>query len=81
MNSGWLPFEWIAAVRFLRDGRMQTLFIICGIAVGVAVIVFMSAMLQGLQENFINRVLTSQPHIQLIRKRDQMAASGYAAMA
>jgi len=66
MNSGWLPFEWIAAVRFLRDGRMQTLFIICGIAVGVAVIVFMSAMLQGLQENFINRVLTSQPHIQLI---------------
>ena len=24
----WLPFEWIAAVRFLREGRMQTAFII-----------------------------------------------------
>jgi lipoprotein-releasing system permease protein len=66
MNEGWLPFEWIAAVRFLREGRMQTLFIVCGVAIGVAVIVFMSAMLQGLQANFINRVLTSQPHIQLI---------------
>jgi lipoprotein-releasing system permease protein len=23
-----LPFEWIAAVRFLREGRLQTMFII-----------------------------------------------------
>jgi lipoprotein-releasing system permease protein len=66
MSNRWLPFEWIAAVRFLREGRMQTLFIVSGVAIGVAVIVFMSAMLQGLQANFINRVLTSQPHIQLI---------------
>ena len=44
---------------------MQTLFIITGVAIGVAVIVFMSAMLAGLQANFIKRVLTSQPHIQL----------------
>ena len=28
----WLPFEWIAAIRFLREGRMQTVFIIAGIA-------------------------------------------------
>ena len=66
MNDGWLPFEWIAAVRFLREGRMQTLFIVCGVAIGVAVIVFMSAMLAGLEANFITRVLTSQPQIQLI---------------
>jgi len=64
MNA-WVPFEWITALRFLREGRMQTLFIITGVAIGVAVIVFMSAMLAGLQANFIKRVLTSQPHIQL----------------
>ena len=40
----WLPFEWITAVRFLREGRLQTMFIIGGIAIGVGVIVFMSAM-------------------------------------
>ncbi len=68
----WLPFEWIAAVRFLREGRLQTLFIIGGIAIGVAVIVFMSAMLAGLEANFIKRVLTSQPQIQLLRP-DQVA--------
>jgi lipoprotein-releasing system permease protein len=68
----WLPFEWITAVRFLREGRMQTLFIIAGIAIGVGVIVFMSAMLAGLEANFIKRVLTSQPQIQLLAP-DQIA--------
>ncbi|WP_316166526.1 MULTISPECIES: ABC transporter permease [unclassified Bradyrhizobium] len=68
----WLPFEWIAAVRFLREGRLQTLFIIGGIAIGVGVIVFMSAMLAGLEANFIKRVLTSQPQIQLLTP-DQVA--------
>lgn len=65
MNT-WTPFEWITALRFLREGRMQTLFIVSGVAIGVAVIVFMSALLSGLQANFIKRVLTSSPHIQLI---------------
>jgi len=68
----WLPFEWIAAVRFLLDGATQTLVIVGGIAIGVGVIVFMSAMLAGLQANFIKRVLTSQPQIQLIPP-DQIA--------
>ncbi|WP_298874324.1 FtsX-like permease family protein [uncultured Bradyrhizobium sp.] len=68
----WLPFEWIAAVRFLREGRLQTIFIIGGISIGVGVIVFMSAMLAGLEANFIKRVLTSQPQIQLLT-RDQIA--------
>ena len=68
----WLPFEWIAAVRFLREGRLQTIFIIGGISIGVGVIVFMSAMLAGLEANFIKRVLTSQPQIQLLMP-DQVA--------
>jgi lipoprotein-releasing system permease protein len=62
----WLPFEWITAIRFLREGKMQTMFIVAGISIGVAVIVYMSVLLAGLQANFIKRVLTSQPHIQLI---------------
>jgi lipoprotein-releasing system permease protein len=61
-----LPFEWIAAVRFLREGRMQTWFIVAGVAIGVGVIVFMSAMLAGLERNFLRRVLTSQAQIQLL---------------
>ena len=67
-----LPFEWIVAVRFLYEGRLQTLFIIGGIAIGVGVIVFMSAMLAGLEVNFLKRVLTTQPHIQVVAM-DQVA--------
>jgi len=66
------PFEWIVASRFLREGRMQSLFIILGIAIGVAVIVFMSALLQGLQSNLVNRVLTAQPHIQVLPPKEQV---------
>ena len=66
----WLPFEWIVALRFLREGRMQTLFIVAGIAIGVGVIVFMSALLAGLQANFIRRVLSAQAHIQLLPPKE-----------
>ncbi|MHB2170183.1 ABC transporter permease [Alsobacter sp. R-9] len=68
----WLPFEAIAALRFLAEGRMQSGFIVGGVAIGVGVIIFMSAMLAGLQANFIKRVLTSQPHVQLLAP-DQVA--------
>ncbi len=66
----WLPFEWIVGLRFLREGRMQTWFIVSGISIGVAVIVFMSALLAGLQANFVRRVLTAQPHIQLLPPKE-----------
>jgi lipoprotein-releasing system permease protein len=40
-----LPFECIVALRFMRDGLSQTLLIVTGVALGVAVITFMSALL------------------------------------
>ena len=70
MFKTWLPFEWIVAIRFLREGRLQTLFIIAGVALGVAVIVLMSALMTGLQMNFIRRVLSAQGHIQLLPPKD-----------
>lgn len=71
MKNSWLPFEWIVATRFLREGRMQSLFIILGVAIGVGVIVFMSALLVGMQGNLFRRVLSSQPHITLERPKQQ----------
>jgi lipoprotein-releasing system permease protein len=67
MFASYLPFEWIVAIRFLKEGRMQTLFIVTGVAIGVGVIVFMSALLAGLQTNFMRRVLNAQAHIQLLQ--------------
>ena len=69
MND-WLPFEWIAASRFLREGRLQTIFIILGVAIGVGVIIFMSAALAGQQANVIRRVLSAQAHIVLLPPKE-----------
>ena len=70
MFSSWLPFEWIVATRFLREGRLQTVFIVSGAAIGVAVIVFMSALMAGLQTNFIHRVLSASAHIELLPPKE-----------
>ncbi|HEY2190415.1 MAG TPA: FtsX-like permease family protein [Caldimonas sp.] len=77
----WLPFEWIVAARFLREGRVQTGSIVGGVAIGVAVIVFMSVLLTGLQANFIRRVLSAQPHIQLLPARQVARVLGAGAAA
>ena len=60
------PFEWIAAMRFMREGLVQTLLIVVGVALGVAVIVFMSATLSGLQTNIIRRTLNYMAPIVVI---------------
>lgn len=58
-----MPFEWVVAVRFLREGRAQTILILLGIGVGVGVIVFLSALINGLQDSLIERTLGTQPHV------------------
>lgn len=58
-----LPFEWILATRFMREGVLQTIFITAGVALGVSVIVFMSALLGGLQSSLFDRTLDYQAQI------------------
>lgn len=61
-----LWFEWKIALRFLADNRMQTLLIIVGITVGSAVIVFITALITGLQANIVERTLGTQAHIRML---------------
>jgi lipoprotein-releasing system permease protein len=61
--KSFMPFEWIAAVRFMREGLTQTMLIIAGVTLGVAVITFMSALLSGLQANLFRRTLNYQAQI------------------
>lgn len=58
-----MPFEWFVAIRFLREGRMQTLLIFVGVAFGVAVMVFIGALITGLQSTLIEQTLGSQAHV------------------
>jgi len=60
-----MSFEWQLAMRLLREGRAQSLLILSGISLGVAVVVFLTALINGLQNNLISRTLGSQPHLTL----------------
>lgn len=59
--------EWTIAIKFLREGKAQSTLILTGIAVGVAVIVFLTALITGLQDNIIDRTLGTQAHIKIER--------------
>lgn len=67
---GRLWIEATIALSFLREGRVQSLMITIGVAVGVAVIVFISALIQGLQTNLIDSTLGTQSHIRLLSPDD-----------
>jgi lipoprotein-releasing system permease protein len=67
-------FEWIVAFRFMREGRTQTLLIIFGVALGGGVIIFMSALLAGMQANIVRRTLNFQAPISILPP-DQVARS------
>jgi lipoprotein-releasing system permease protein len=66
-----MPFELLVALRFLREGRVQTLLILAGITVGVGVVVFVSALIAALQRDTIQRTLGTQAHIVLREQEDR----------
>jgi len=65
-------FEWTVALRFLREGGMQTLLIVAGSTAGISVIVFMTGFLGDLQEDLIQRTLGVQPHV-VIRAAEEIS--------
>ncbi len=62
-RAAGLGFEWQLALRFLIEGRFQTLLIIVGVAAGVAVVAYISALVGGLQRNTLEKTLGAQAHI------------------
>ncbi len=65
-----MPFQWFVAIRYLRDARGETALILAAVSVGVSVIVFLSALINGLQSSLIESTLGSQPHVTLRRPRE-----------
>jgi len=63
-------FELKVALRFLKEGRGQTVFILLGIAVGVAVQVFLNTLITGLQEDLVNQTVGNSSHIWIEGKSD-----------
>ena len=74
-DSLWI--EWRIALRFLADNPLQTLLISVAISVGAAVIVFITALMTGLQDNVINKTLGTQAHIRIeaTRQHNNLSAT------
>ena len=68
----WLGFERQVAIRFLREGRMQTVLIIIGVAAGVAVVAYISALITGLQRNTLDKTLGAQAHVTVTAADDRV---------
>ncbi|HEX6053530.1 MAG TPA: ABC transporter permease [Gemmatimonadaceae bacterium] len=66
-----MPYELFVALRYLREGRGQTWLILAGVGVGVGVIIFLSALIGGLQDTLVARTLGSQAHV-VVRPREEM---------
>lgn len=76
---GLLGFEGRVATRFLREGRVQSLLIIVGVAAGVAVVAYISALITGLQRNTLDKTLGAQAHVTLSAPDERVAAAASAA--
>ena len=71
----WLGFERRVATRFLREGRMQTVLVVIGVAAGVAVVAYISALITGLQSNTLEKTLGAQPHVTVSALDDEVVAA------
>jgi lipoprotein-releasing system permease protein len=70
-----LPFK--IAVRFLTSNKGQTALIALGIAVGVAVQIFIGSLIQGLQKSLIDKTIGNSPHITITSNTDDEFINKY----
>ena len=58
-----MRIEWMLALRFLKEGRAQTFFMLGGVTMGVGVIIFLTSLITGLQQSIIQKTLGTQAHV------------------
>jgi lipoprotein-releasing system permease protein len=67
-----VSYELKIALRFLIKGRAQTIFILFGIALGVAVQIFLGNLITSLQISLIDSTIGNSPHIVVLREVDEI---------
>jgi lipoprotein-releasing system permease protein len=70
-----LGFERRVATRFMIEGRTQSILILVGVAAGVAVISYISALMASVQVNLIDKTLGAQAHITFSAPEDLVIAA------
>lgn len=65
-----MRFPFKVALRFLLSNKLQTLFIILGIGIGVSVQVFIGTLIDGLQKGLIDKTINNSPQITVLSTKD-----------
>ena len=65
-----MRFPLKIAIRFLKSNKLQTFFIILGIAIGVSVQVFIGTLIDGLQKGLIDKTINNSPQITVLSNKD-----------
>lgn len=63
-------YELKIALRFLKSGRTQTLFILLGIAVGVSVQIFLGSLITSLQDSLVDETVGNSAQITIKAEDD-----------
>jgi len=71
-----MSFALKIALRFLKSSKGQTLLIMSGIAIGVAVQIFIGLLIQGLQESLVDKTIGSSSHITLRSRTNDRVITG-----
>ena len=67
-----MSYELKIALRFLKSGKAQTLFILLGIAIGVSVQIFLGSLITSLQDSLVDRTIGNSSHITLSAGDDRI---------
>jgi lipoprotein-releasing system permease protein len=68
-----LIYELKIALRFLKSGKTQSIFILLGIAVGVSVMIFLSSLITSLQESLVEKTIGNSAHITIKGEDDAVS--------
>ena len=68
------------ALRFLKNNKSQTILIIIGLGIGIAVQIFVGALLQNLQDGFLNALVDNSPHVSVVPNKDEISISDWEIM-
>src|SRR5574344_1609261 len=63
-----MKLAFAIALRFLKSGKLQTIIIILGIAVGISVQVFIGSLISGLQKSLIEKTIGNSSQITISEK-------------
>jgi lipoprotein-releasing system permease protein len=72
-----MPFALKVALRYLTANRLQSILLVIGVAIAVTVFTFNAALINGLREFQIARVVGSSPHVTIepTQRSPQIAAA------